>query len=204
MSNHLWGLLHHPDREWRTINDEHETVSHLYMHHVLWMALIPVVSSFIGTTQFGWSLGGETDTIQVSFETGLLIGACFYLLILLAVAAVGSIIHWLARKFPSRPSRHECIIFAGYIATSMVLSGLFAVYPIIWVCALACIAGICYTAYLLYQGTPNFLGISNKEGFILSSTMMAIGVLLLEVLLMAVVLLWSMGSEHSIVWKFLH
>jgi hypothetical protein len=57
---------------------------------------------------------------------------------------------------------------------------------------------------LLYQGTPNFLGISNKEGFILSSTMLAIGVLLLEVLLMAVVLLWSMGSEHSIVWKFLH
>lgn len=203
MINHLWGLLHHPDREWRSINEEHETVSHLYCHHVLWLAAVPVVSSFIGTTQFGWSLGGGADDVQVSITTGLAIGACFYLLILLAVAAVGSLIHFMARKFPQRPSRQECIIFAGYIATPLFLSGIVAVYPIIWVCVLAGIIGVCYTGYLLYQGTPTFLGISHREGFILSGTVLAIGVLVLEALMVTVVLLWSMGSEHSIVWKFL-
>lgn len=202
MSNHLWGLLHHPDREWRSINEEHETVSHLYMHHVLWMALIPVVCSFIGTTQFGWSFGGDKDILQVSIPTGIMLGAAFYAMILTAVAAVGSFIHWMARKYSSRPSRHECIVFAGYVATPMFLSGVFSVYPILWVCALAGIGGVCYTAYLLYQGTPNFLGISHKEGFIISSTMLAVGVLVLEVLLMGVVLLWSMHTEHSIVWRF--
>lgn len=203
MINHVWGLFHHPDKEWRTINEEHETVSHLYTHHVLGMAAIPVISSFIGTTQFGWSLGGQNDDIQVSVATGIAIGICFYMLILLAVAAVGSLIHWLARKYPTRPSRHECIVFAGYVATPLFLSGVFAIYPIIWVCALACITGVAYTAYLLYKGTPNFLGISHKEGFILSSTMLAVGVLVLEALLVTVVLLWSLGSEHSVVWKFM-
>ncbi len=202
MSNHLWGLLHHPDREWRSINDEHETVSHLYVHHVLWMAAIPVICSFIGTTQFGWSFGGEKDILQVSIPTGIMLGVAFYAMILAAVAVVGSLIHWMARKYPSRPRREECIVFAGYIATPMFLSGVFSVYPILWVCALAGIVGVCYTAYLLYQGTPTFLGISHKEGFIISSTMMAIGVLVLEVLMMGVVLLWSMHTEHSIIWQF--
>lgn len=201
MINHVWGLIHHPDREWREINQEHESVSHLYLHHVLWMALIPVISTFIGTTQFGWTFGGE-DTIKISFMNGIGLGVLFYALILIAVAVVGSLIHWMARKLPTRPSRHECVVFAGYIATPMFLSGVFALYPIIWLCTLACVTGVCYTGYLLYKGTPRFLGISHKQGFILSSTTLGVGILVLEALLAAVVLLWSMGSEHSVVWSF--
>lgn len=200
MINHVWGLVHHPDKEWRAISDEHETISHLYMHHVLWLAAIPVVSTFIGTTEFGWTFGGS-ETITVSMETGLGLGILFYALILLAVTAVGSLIHWMARKYPSRPSRHECIVFAGYIATPMFLSGLFAIYPVIWLCVLACIAGVGYTGYLLYSGTPSFLGISHEQGFIISSTTLAIGVLVLEFLLAVVVLLWSLGTDHSVVWE---
>ncbi|MDC0612428.1 YIP1 family protein [Vibrio sp.] len=201
MSNHVWGLLHDPEREWRHINAEHESVSHLYVHYILKMAAIPVVCSFIGTTQFGWSFGGE-ESFKVSLLNGLALGVAFYALILLAVVVVGSMIHWLARKIPSRPSRNDCIIFAGYIATPMFLSGVFAIYPIFWLCMLAMIAGIIYTAYLLYKGTPSFLGISHKEGFILSGTTLGAGVLILELMLAVVVLLWSMGSEHSVVWKF--
>ena len=200
MINHVWGLIHHPDKEWRAINEEHESVSHMYYHHVLWMAAIPVVSTFIGTTQFGWSIGGES--IKVSIMNGLGLGILFYALILVAVAMVGSVIHWMARNHANRPPRQECIVFAGYIATPLFLSGIVAVYPIIWLCILACVLGIIYTGYLLYRGTPSFLGISNKQGFILSSTTLGIGVLVLEALLAVVVLVWSLNSEHSIVWKF--
>ena len=201
MSHHLWGLIHHPDKEWQSINEEHETVSHLYTHHVLWYALIPVVCSFVGTTQFGWTFGGE-EVFQISVASGIALGVVFYALILGAVAAVGSIIHWMARKYPERPSKAECIVFAGYTATPLFLSGVFALYPVFWLCVLACVIGVCYTAYLLYAGTPSFLGISRKQGFILSTSTLCIGVLVLEVLMIAVVLLWSMGSEHSIVWRF--
>lgn len=201
MSNHVWGLLHHPEREWREINAEHKTISHLYLHHVLWMAAIPVVCSFIGTTQVGWTFGGE-ETYKVSLMNGLALGVAFYALILLAVGLVGSLIYWLARKIPNRPTQRECTIFAGYTATPMFLSGIFAIYPVFWLCLLAMIGGVIYTAYLLYKGTPSFLGISNKQGFILSGTTLGVGVLILEALLAVVVLLWSMGSEHSVVWQF--
>ncbi|CAG9000759.1 MAG: Inner membrane protein YohC [Candidatus Celerinatantimonas neptuna] len=200
MINHVWGLLYSPEREWREISSEHETVSHLYTHHVLWLALVPVICSFIGTTLFGWSFGGET-VYQVSLMNGVVLGIVFYALILFAVGIVGSLIHWRARHIPNRPRLHECIVFAGYIATPLFLSGIFALYPIFWLCLLAMIAGIIYTGYLLYKGTPSFLGISHKEGFILSGTTLGIGVLVLEALLALVVILWSMGSEEGIVWK---
>ncbi|MEL0636663.1 MULTISPECIES: Yip1 family protein [Marinomonas] len=201
MINHVWGLIHHPEREWSEINKEHESISHLYTHHVLWLSAVPVISTFIGTTQFGWTFGGDTAA-KISIISGVSLGILFYALILAAVALVGSLIHWMAGRYSSRPSRPECIIFAGYIATPMFLSGLFAIYPIIWLCTLACVAGVCCTGYLLYKGTPSFLGISHQQGFILSSTTLGIGLLILEVLLAAVVLLWSMGSDSSIMWQF--
>ncbi|MDH2436047.1 Yip1 family protein [Pokkaliibacter sp. MBI-7] len=202
MINHIWGLLHHPDREWRSINSEGETISHLYTHHVLWLAAIPVISAYIGTTQVGWTLGGE-KAVQVSMLDGLWLGIMFYVLIIGAVGFVGGVIHWMARHLPERPDLQQCVVFAGYIATPMFLSGLFALYPIAWLCFLAVVSGVCYTGYLLYIGTPSFLGISRKQGFILSSTTLGIGVLVLEALLAVVVLLWSMGSDYSLVWMYM-
>jgi hypothetical protein len=199
MINHIWGLVHHPDQEWKTIRKEKESLGHFYTHHVLWLAAIPVVSAFIGTTQFGWTFGGK-EAFQVSYMNGIALGIAFYAIILGAVAMVGSLIHKMASKYPECPSKRDCIIFAGYIATPMFLSGLFALYPIFWLCALAVVAGISYTAYLLYKGIPGFLGIDQEEGFIFSHATLAVGVLILEAMLAIVVLLWSMSSEHSIVW----
>lgn len=200
MINHVWGLVHHPDREWQQISQEHESISHLYLHHVLWLAAIPVVSAFFGVTEFGWSFGGQHSD-KVSLANGMVLGSLFYLFILAAVAIVGCIIHWMARHIPNQPSRKECIIFAGYVATPLFLSGICAVYPVFWLCTLACVIGLAASTYLLYKGTPNFLGISHKQGFILSSSTLAIGVLVLEILLAIIVLLWTMSSEHSVVWR---
>ncbi|QSX32214.1 YIP1 family protein [Shewanella avicenniae] len=200
MSNHIIGLILHPGKEWQQINSEHESVSHLYYHHILGMAAIPVVASFIGTTQFGWSFGGD-ESYKVSIENGIALGLAFYALMLAAVWIVGSLIHWLAREYPERPSRGECVVFAGYTATPMFLAGAVAIYPVFWVCLLALSAALGYTAYLLYKGTPRFLGISHDNGFIISGMTLGWGILLLEVMLTVVVMLWSMSSETSIMWS---
>lgn len=125
MIHHVWGLLHHPEREWHSIRGEHESISHLYAHHVLLLAAIPVICALIGTTQVGWTYGGP-ETYRVSLTNGIALGVAFYALILMAVAVVGTLIHWLARRIDTRPSRRDCLIFAGYIATPMFLCGVFA------------------------------------------------------------------------------
>lgn len=194
MLTHVWGLMAHPQREWKQIKEERETLTHLYEHHVLLLAAIPVVSSYIGTTQVGWGLGGEI-TIRLSYLDALGAGVVFYLVMLAAVFLMGSVIHWMAQRYATPPSRRRCVVFAGYVATPLFLSGLVAIYPLVWLCLLVGILGLCYTAYLLYLGIPNFLNIDREAGFIVSSTTLAIGVLLLEVLLGVTVLLWGYGER---------
>lgn len=190
--NHVWGLLSHPDREMQVIKRENETVSHHYTHHVLIMAAIPVICAFIGTTQFGWSFG-ENVVVPLSLSTGFYLAILFYGLMLAGVAVMGRVIWWMARNYPQRPSLARCMVFAGYIATPMFLSGIVALYPLVWLCALVGTVALFYTGYLLYVGIPIFLNINKEEGLNFSSSTLAIGVLLLEILLALTVILWGYG-----------
>ncbi|WP_417329872.1 Yip1 family protein [Halomonas cupida] len=194
MLAHVWGLMARPNREWKAIKEERETLTHLYAHHVLLLAAVPVVASYIGTTQVGWSLGGGTQ-IKLGYLDALGAGIVFYLTILAAVYVVGKVIRYMAKRYPNPPSQSQCVIFAGYIATPMFLSGIVAIYPLVWLCLLAGVIGLCYTAFLLYIGIPSFLNISEKEGFIVSITTFGVGVLVLEALLGMTVLLWGYGER---------
>lgn len=190
--NHVWGLFSHPDREMQVIHRENETVSYHYTHHVLAMAAIPVVCALIGTTQIGWNFG-DGNVVRLSLTSGLLLAVLFYALMLAGVAIMGRVIWWMARDYPQRPPLKRCMVFAGYIATPLFLSGIVALYPLVWLCALVGAVALCYTGYLLYIGLPGFLGINRQEGVNVVSSTLAIGVLVLELLLAATVILWGYG-----------
>lgn len=192
--NHVWGLLAHPNQEMRAIERENESVSHHYTHHVLLMAAIPVICSLIGTTQMGWYLGGG-HSVPLALSTGLMLAILFYLLILGGVAVMGRVIHWMARDYPQRPSIQRCTVFAGYVATPLFLSGIIALYPVVWLCVLAGAVALAWTGYLLYVGIPPLLNIDRDESLRFSGSTLAIGILLFEVLLALTVLLWGYGSH---------
>ena len=194
--SHILGLLTHPDHEMHSIAKEQESVSYHYAHHVLLLAAIPVLSTFIGTTQIGWKLG--TEPIVLSPAAAFLLGVLFYAAILGAVALMGNVIHWLARDYPQRPDLRRCVVFAGYIATPMFLSGFIALYPVVWVCLLVGAVGLCYSGYLLFLAVPSFLNIAKDESLRVSGSIFAIGVLVLELLLAISVLIWGYGYWYSI------
>ena len=190
--NHVWGLFSHPDREMHVIRSENETVAHHYTHHVLLMAAVPVICAFIGTTQIGWNFG-DGNVVTLSWMTGLALAVVFYGLMLAGVAVMGRVIYWMARNYPQRPSLTLCMVFAGYVATPLFMSGIVALYPLVWLCALVGTIALFYTGYLLYVGIPTFLNINKEEGLSFSSSTLAIGVLVLEALLALTVILWGYG-----------
>lgn len=85
------------------------------------------------------------------------------------------------------------MVLRGSLATPLFLSGLVALYPLVWLCALVGTVALFYTGYLLYLGIPSFLNINKEEGLSFSSSTLAIGVLVLEVLLALTVILWGYG-----------
>lgn len=192
MINHVWGLFTHPDQEWQEITGEERGVGHLHLGEVAILAAIPAVSAFIGTTQIGWSIGGG-DPVKLTEGSALQLTILSYLVMLAGVAVMGGFIHWMSRTYDASPTLTQCIVFAAYTATPLFVGGLAALYPHIWLGMLVGTAAICYTTYLLYVGLPTFMNIPSDEGFLFSSSVLAVGLVVLVAILAVTVIMWGMG-----------
>lgn len=192
MINHVWGLFAHPSQEWQEITGEEREVGHLHLGEVLVLAAIPAISAFIGTTQVGWSIGGG-DAVKLTESSALQLTLLSYLAMLGGVAVMGGFIHWMSRTYDANPTLVQCIVFAAYTATPLFVGGLAALYPHIWLGMLVGTAAICYTTYLLYVGLPTFMNIHADEGFLFSSSVLAVGLVVLVAILALSVIMWGMG-----------
>jgi hypothetical protein len=55
------------------------------------------------------------------------------------------------------------------------------------------LAAVCYTVYLLYVGLPVFMNIHPDEGFMFSSSVLAVGLVVLVAIMAFTVVLWGIG-----------
>lgn len=192
MIHHVLGLFTHPDQEWREIRGEEESISHMYLTHTLILAAIPVVSAFIGTTQMGWVMG-DRPPVKLTVESALWMSIMSYVAMLGGVAIMGAFIHWMARTYDANPSMARCIAFATYTATPLFVGGLAALYPDLALGMVVGLAAISYTVFLLYVGLPTFMNIPADEGFLFSSSVLAVGLVVLVAIMAATVIIWGLG-----------
>lgn len=192
MINHVWGLFTHPGQEWREIRGEDETIGHMYLSHVLLLAAIPAISAYIGATQVGWSIGGG-EPVKLTEASCAQLAILSYLAMLAGVAVMGGFIHWMARTYDANPTFTQCVVFAAYTATPLFIGGLAGLYPHVWLFMLVGTAAVCYTAYLLYVGLPKFMNIPEEEGFMFSSSVLAVGLVVLVAIIALSVITWGMG-----------
>ena len=192
MIHHVLGLFTHPDEEWKEIKGEDESIGHMYLTHVLVLAAIPVISAYIGTTQVGWTIGTE-EPVKLTQASALQMTVLSYIAMLAGVAVMGAFIHWMSRTYDANPTLVQCIVFAAYTATPLFVGGLAALYPHIWLGMIVGTAAICYTTYLLYVGLPTFMNIPSDEGFLFSSSVLAVGLVVLVAILALSVIMWGMG-----------
>lgn len=193
MIHHVWGLFTHPDQEWHQIrSEEEESISHMYLTHTLILAAIPAVSAYIGTTQMGWVIGDRAP-VMLTHESAIGMTIMSYIAMLAGVAIMGGFIHWMARTYDATPSLARCIAFATYTATPLFIGGLAALYPHLWLGMVVGTAAVCYTVYLLYVGLPTFMNIPADEGFMFSSSVLAVGLVVLVAIMAFTVVLWGIG-----------
>lgn len=190
MVQHIWGLFAHPADEWTTINKERGSVAKSL--DVLFLAAIPAVSGYIGTTRVGWQIGAR-DVVKLTDESALTVAILFYITMLVGVLAIGVTIRWMGQTYNAKQPLTQCITLAAYTATPLFLIGIMMLYPILWLNFLVGLPALAYTVYLLYTGLPIMMGISKERGFLFSSAVLAVGLVMLVGLLAASVILWSWG-----------
>ena len=186
---HVWGLMIKPKVEWKSIRDEQCSVGKCYCSHVLFLAAIPVIAYFFGTTQVGWQIGEKF--VRLSPESAMRIAAMTYLTMLVGVFAMGKAIHWMSQTYGAKQSLSQATALAAYTATPLFLIGVMLVYPILWMNLLVGLFALAYTVYLLYTGVPIMMRVSQERGFLFSSAVLGVGLVMLVGILAASVVLWD-------------
>lgn len=189
--NHLMGLYTHPKEEWHTIEQNHEAIKSS-LSHVLLVALIPVICTFIAATQLGWDLG-VGEPLFLTQESALLMSGGMYIGLIAGVFALAYLSFWMAKTFDAAPSYTQALELASYTATPLFMVGLAALYPAIWFMMVIGLIGLAYSVYLLYTGVPIIMNIPEEKGFIYASSVVTAGLVLLVGLMASSVILWSFG-----------
>lgn len=190
--SHAWGLFTHPDSEWDEIRRERTTVSSFYVGYIMLMAAVPPVCGLIGSTLIGWQFG-DGAAVRLTLASALPISILFYLAILAGIYVIGRTIHWMAKNFDADIDLPHSIAFAAYTATPMLLCGLMGLYPIIWLNMLVGLLALAYTVYLLYEGMPILARIPKEKAFLLSSSVLTVGMVTLVGVMAVTVILWGSG-----------
>lgn len=189
MLNHMFGLLLQPRREWQHIGELPENALRRQIPYVIVLALLPALAWYFGTTQVGWSIGGEQR--RITSDSALSLVAVFYCTMVLAVIAVGYFIHWMAKTYGARSYPMKGMVIAGFTATPIFIAGVAGLYPLLWLDILLAMLAVAYAIYLLYTGIPIVMGVSEERGFLFASAIVTVSLVVAVLVMVGTVLFWS-------------
>lgn len=188
---HVVGFFLHPVQEWETVRGRNISIG-TAIAHVLVLGAIPVVSGYLGTTQFGWRIG-TAETVKLTHLSAGIIAAIYYAVIVAAVISMGGMIRWMGETYGSSQPLARCITLAAYIPVPLFLVGVAQIFPVLWINLLIGLPAAAYTVFLLYLGIPVMMEIPAERGFLFASAVLAFGLVGLVGILAATVILWSLG-----------
>lgn len=184
-------IFYHPSIAMKHIRDEKLKDSNEALITLALLALIPPVSLLIGTTQIGWSLSLSGDAVRLSFASALLSATAFYIALCISLLVVGVAIHWMEHTYGGEASLERCMNLTLYTATPLLVAGLAGLYPTLWFCVVAGMAGLIYSTYLLFTGVPVIMRIPEERGFLFCMSILTVGLVTLVTLRALTVFLWN-------------
>ncbi len=193
MLQHTIGLLIKPESQWRSIAALSESRIKLLLLYPCFMAIFPAVAWYYGTTVSGWTVGEHGETIRLTQDSALQICILFYLGMVACIAVIGYFIHWMSETYGANSSISLGIVIAGLTATPLFVAGMVGFVPILWADMLIGAAAVSWAVYLMYLGIPIVMDIPRERGFLFSSAVLAIAMVILICLMVASVILWDMG-----------
>jgi hypothetical protein len=196
MFKHALGLLFQPSQEWKNVADLPDATLRTLVLLPCILALIPAVAWYYGTTQVGWTVGSG-DPVKLTAESARAIIILFYFAMVTAVAIIGYFIHWMSDTYGADSSFAKGIVIAGLTATPLFLAGATGFYPVLWLDMLIGVVAVCWAVYLLYLGIPIVMKIPEERGFLFSSAVIAICLVMFICIMVGSVILWDFGAAPA-------
>jgi hypothetical protein len=197
MIQHTFGLLTRPSAQWRTIADLPEDSFRTLLLYPCFLAILPAVAWYYGTSRVGWTVGDQGETIKLTVESARQITILFYLAMLGSVAVIGYFVHWMSDTYGANSSLTKGIVIVGLTSTPLFIAGLVGFYPLLWIDLLIGVAAVSWSVYLLYLGIPIVMGIPEERGFLFSSAVVGVALVILICMMVGSVILWDYGAAPA-------
>ncbi len=136
------GILLDPKAEWPVIEREPGDVGTLFSSYVAFVAAIPPVCAFIGTSLIG------IRGYHVGIVAGLTHAVVSYIFAFIGVYIAALIIDFLAQTFGAQRNFENALRVASYAPTAAWVAGVFSLIPFL---GFLMILGL-YSFYLLHTG----------------------------------------------------
>jgi len=188
----MCGVMFHQKDVWTKIRERKYTVIECYTHVLLWLCAIAPVSFFFGTTQIGWSYG-TGDYVKLTVGSALMIAIVFYFALLIGVGFIAHVIHWMEKTYGADSDLEHCMVLATCTAAPLLLAGITGLWPMLWFVVGVGLVALAYTVYLLYSGVPELMNIPQDQGFMFSTSILTVGMVVLVSMLVSTVILWDLG-----------
>ena len=196
MIQYTFGLLVKPVSQWKTIKELPESSFNTLLLYPWMLAIIPAVAWYYGTTDVGWAVG-DGEVIRLTKESARTICILFYMTQVICLCVIGYFIHWMSDTYGAKSTITKGIIIASLAATPMFLFGAVGFHPVMWLDMLIGIVAACWAIYLLYLGIPIVMDIPEERGFLFSSAVMGVAMVILICLMVGTVILWDFGAAPA-------
>lgn len=198
MIQHTFGLIFKPKQQWHSIADLPESSQNMLVLYPFIFAILPAVAWYFGTSRVGWTVGTYNEVIKLTEASALQVNILFYCVMVAAVCAIGYFIHWMADTYGAEKSSiAKGIMIAGLTATPLFITGLVGFYPVLWIDLLLGVAAISWAVYLMYLGIPIVMHIPQERGFLFSSAILAISLVILVCIMVISILAWDFGAAPA-------
>lgn len=198
MIQHTFGLLFKPRQQWQSIAELPESSQNLLVIYPFVFALLPAIAWYWGTSHVGWTVGSYNEVIKLTDDSAMQVNILFYCVMVASVAAIGYAIHWMSSTYGAEHSTiAKGIMVAGMTATPLFIAGLVGFHPILWVDLLIGVVAVSWSVYLMYLGIPIVMKIPEERGFLFSSAILAIGLVLLVSIMVVSILAWDFGAAPA-------
>lgn len=158
--------------------------------HVALLSLIPTVCTYVASVYIGWDFGVK-EVFMVSHGKALQIAVATFIMLNIGVYALGYGICWLAQTFDVKPSPVHCMELAAFTSVPLFAAGLSALYPVLYIDVTIGMLAVAAAVYLLYVGVPIFMHIPEDQGFMYSTWVVTIGLVMLVTMMGAAVFLMN-------------
>ncbi|GGK75572.1 Yip1 family protein [Amphritea balenae] len=184
-------IFYHPIIAMQHIRDEKLKGTGEVLISLAILAFIPAASLFVGTTQIGWSLTLGGETTRLTTVSALNSAIAFYLATCISLTVMATAIYLMERTYGGNASLERCMNLTLFTASPLLFIGFTGLYPMLWFCVIAGMAGLSYSTYLLFKAVPIIMRIPEERGFLFCVSILTVGLIILVSLRAITALLWN-------------